>query len=243
MKRFFAPPEIAARDEFDLPEMEGHHAVRVLRCRVGEPVQVLDGAGSMLVCEVVNATRSTLGVRVSTRNSEPRPMRELVLAQAILKGKAMDLVVEKATELGATRIIPLISDHSVAIPDGVKQDGKVEKWRNTALAAIKQCGRTWLPRIEPPNSMDKILAEPDRVYELVASLQGAVEPLTEIATELPPGRPVRVWIGPEGDFSEVEYGQLRQAGAQSVSLSDAVLRSETAAICALSCLQSPHMRR
>jgi len=237
VRRFYAPPEIASQDEFVLPDAEGHHASRVLRCRVNDEVVVVDGVGQSIRCKIAECSRSSVRVIVLARTVAEKPKQRLVLMQGIVKGKAMDLIVEKATELGVAAIVPVVSENAVAVPDSDKSGSKVDKWWGNALAAIKQCGRAWLPEIAPPTRFDGAIQQSGKARNLVASLQDDPLPLYQVAESLRLEESVNVWIGPEGDFTNDEYRQLDTIGATSVSLSDAVLRSETAAICALSCLR------
>lgn len=238
MRRFYAPPETATEEEFLLPDSEARHAIRVLRCRVGESIQVLDGAGQTIECEIAEATRSVLRVNVLSRVTTAKPTRRLVLMQGSVKAKAMDLIVEKATELGVSEIVPVISTNSVSVPNTEKSNSKVEKWRAQALAAIKQCGRVWLPEIASPKRFEQAIGTVGEAQNLVASLRDRPQSILSVSNSMDTDGCIRIWIGPEGDFTDAEYDQLDELGSINVRLSDAVLRSETAAICALSCLQS-----
>lgn len=171
----------------------------------------------------------------------PLPCR-LTLIQAITKQWSMDLIVQKATELGAARIVPILSERSVPRIDPAEGARKVEKWRALAVEAIKQCGTPWLPQIDLPNTPTAFLAKgTPSPLTLLASLQpGARHPSEPLAAHAEehgaPARDVAVWVGPEGDFTPAELNQIRSAGAHPISLGPLVLRSETAAIYCLSVL-------
>jgi 16S rRNA (uracil1498-N3)-methyltransferase len=154
----------------------------------------------------------------------------------------MDLIVQKATELGVHRIVPILSERSVSQIEDDAAASKLEKWHATMVESIKQCGSTWLPMIEPPQPVQKFLAAGEKFdLSLVASLQSdARHPrqfFQNFASEKKRApKSVCVWVGPEGDFTPAEMNVIRQAGALPMTLGPLVLRSETAAIYCLSIL-------
>jgi 16S rRNA (uracil1498-N3)-methyltransferase len=242
MHRFFVPPDQAQKPILTLSEAEAHHALHVLRVRKGERVVVLDGAGHELLCEVDDADRSTVSLRVVQKQSLPPLPYRLTLAQAVTRTKTMDLIVQKATELGAHCIVPIVSERSVSQIEEESAAAKLEKWLATTVEAVKQCGSPWLPKLEPPQTVQKFLASSERFdLSLLASLQpDARHPrqyFQSFATERH-GMPktVCVWVGPEGDFTPAEINAIRQAGTFPITLGQLVLRSETAAIYCLSVL-------
>ena len=165
----------------------------------------------------------------------------MILAQSIIKGKAMDLVVQKATELGVSRIAPILTERTVARPDAREFGAKREKWRDVAIEACKQCGAVWLPEIDEPTALEDALSLCGKAgrLSLAAALEGdAVEIAAGFEAygrkESRPPESVAIWIGPEGDFTAGELRALKKAGAVPVTLGGLTLRSETAALCALS---------
>lgn len=249
MHRFHLPPAQVRANTFNLSETEAHHAVQVLRVRVGERVVVLDGAGQELLCEVVGADRQQVNLKVVQRHAIPPLPYELTLLQAITKGKTMDMIVQKATELGAHRIVPILSERTVAQVDTERATSKVEKWEATTIEAIKQCGSAWLPKVEAPVSPKDYLARGEAFdLHLIASLQeDSRHPRERFETfcaergRCP--RTIGIWVGPEGDFTPAEVNAIRSAGALAITLGQLILRSETAAVYCLSVLnyelQSP----
>ena len=242
MHRFLVPPELAALDTFALPEGEAHHAANVLRVSPGDPVVVLDGHGCELHCHIAAATRRAVTLAVRERRTHPRPAWSITLCPAILKGKAFDLLLQKATELGATRILPIRCERTVAQPAAEDTADKLEKWRATCIEAAKQCGTPWLPKIENPLTPAALLkrAEPFDL-SLVASLApGAAHPrkilrdFSERHGHLP--KSLAVWIGPEGDFSAAELSLLENSGVRPITLGPYTLRAETAVLYTLSIL-------
>jgi len=225
-----------------LTDREAHHALHVLRLRRGDAVTVLNGAGDELRCTVADAAKKTLHLTVIERKKHaPLPAR-VTLVQALPKGKLMDSIVQKATELGVGRIVPLLSERVVAHVDGESAAGKAEKWRQAGIEAIKQCGSPWLPVIELPVTPREFLARKE-VFELplVASLQpnarnarGYFQEFQKCHNRVP--KTVCLWVGPEGDFSPGEYDAIAAAGVLPINLGPLVLRVDTATVAALAVL-------
>ena len=218
---------------------EAHHALHVLRLKQGDPVTILDGNGTIYQCKIAGASKAE--VRLSLQESRtvaPKPWR-ITLFQAIPKGKTFELIIEKATELGAKRIVPILSQRVVSTPE--KPERKLERWKLTAIESIKQCGSPWLPAIERPVKLqDAIKNDLSFDLSLVASLQsGAKYPkqwLDNLKSTSVKTTDIAIWVGPEGDFTPEEVALLEYAGARPITLGDLVLRVETAAIYCLSML-------
>ena len=242
MHRFYIPPEQASRSELTLDDRESNHAVNVLRIRERERVVVMDGAGGECLCEVVAADKKAVRLAVKQRNQHERLPYQITLLQAMTKGKSMDFIVQKATELCVHRIVPLGSERSVAQVDPADAQSKIDKWRAIAVDSIKQCGCPWLPEIEAPISPRAQLAAGES-FDLcvIASLQGNTRHPRECVEEhqaehgARPGT-VGLWIGPEGDFTPAESNEIISAGYLPITLGRVVLRSETAAVYCLSVL-------
>src|SRR5688572_22959970 len=150
MHRFFLPPAECTGPRLLLPEREAHHAVHVLRLQAGQLVTVLDGAGTQLACEVADVNRKKVELAVRQRTQVPQPAFQITLLQAIVKGKTMETIIQKSTELGVSRIVPLQTERVVAQLDREGAEHKQNKWQLTAIEALKQCGSPWLPQIGPP---------------------------------------------------------------------------------------------
>ncbi|MFQ3671198.1 MAG: 16S rRNA (uracil(1498)-N(3))-methyltransferase, partial [Verrucomicrobiia bacterium] len=162
------------------------------------------------------------------------------LGQAIPKGKSMDLILQKATELGAACITPILAERSVVDLDAERIEAKRDKWQTTVLEACKQCGQNWLPEVQVPARLQDFLDGLPKVgLRLIASLQPDARPMPVVLREATAGGPLRevtLMIGPEGDFTPAELGRARAAGFLPVSLGPHVLRTETASLFCLSAL-------
>jgi len=260
--RAYAPEVIADATEIRLTPAESHHLVTVNRCGRGDPVIAFDGHGHEWVTECIDPSKSAAVLRVrETRQAKPLP-HEITLGQALPKGSTMDDIIRQATEVGAARIVPLQSERTQVHLDGDRQDKKLEKWRLAAIEAAKQCGNPWLPEITPVQTLGKFLsrwapmspsatgvgmetdAHPAQAYDLklVASLHADTTTLKAALAHYRAkhaGAPKKVlWlIGPEGDFSPGEMTAAISAGFQPITLGPLVLRSDTAAVYAMSILR------
>jgi 16S rRNA (uracil1498-N3)-methyltransferase len=238
--RAHCPPPV--RDEIRLTPEESHHLVVVNRCGRGDPVVAFDGHGREWITECIDASKAAAVLRVKSARQAPPLPHEITLGQALPKGATMDDIIRQATEVGAARIVPLLSERTQVHLDADRQDKKIEKWRVTAIEAAKQCGNPWLPEIAPLQPFSAfVAAAKDYDLKLVASLHAGTMSL-KIALRHYHDRhqaaPRKVlWlVGPEGDFSPAEMTAAITAGFQPITLGPLVLRSDTAAIYALSIL-------
>ena len=240
MHRFHLPPDQCRGDALTLEGAEAHHALRVLRIREGERVAVLDGAGQILSCEVTGAAQRSLSLRAIERRTTPPPLSAITLIQAVPKGKIIENIIQKATELGAARIVPILSERVVTQISSEDAQARAEKWQHIAIEAIKQCGSPWLTKVEAPVPLDVFLTRTEK-FEL--PLVGCLEPDSRhprehferfFSAQKRAPKAVAVWVGPEGDFTPDEYAAIKSSGAFPISLGPLVLRVETAAIYCLS---------
>ena len=236
MHRFYVEPGQSGKEMIELSEREVHHALNVLRLKEGERVVGLDGEGAELSCTVAKLGKKGVTLRVYQRNAIPPLPYQLTLVQAVPKGKAMEIIVQKAAELGAWKVVPVMSERTVAHLDEDRSESKVEKWRWIGIDAIKQCGSAWLPKFAEPVKPAQYLTAGERTdLALIASLQpGAKHPRTylkEFVNERKrKPKSITVWVGPEGDFTPAEVNSVVATGALPITLGPLVLRSETAAI-------------
>lgn len=236
MRRFYLPPQECRDSHLVLTGSEAHHAADVLRLKPGEKVIVLDGAGAEYVCGVKAVTRKKVELEVQSQTTEPQPAWEITLAQAVPKGKTLEAIIQKATELGVWRVVPLLTQRVTTHLEGESIEHKAAKYRQTAVEAIKQCGQRWLPRVDPPITLPAWLDRREKFdLALVASLQDdSRHPRTYFLASARPPKTLCILIGPEGDFAPEEMEAIKAAGAKPMTLGPLVLRSETAALCALS---------
>lgn len=215
---------------------EAHHAVAVRRMRVGEPVALTDGLGTLVVGEVAATGKRVLTVTVTSVEVGDRPAPDVLVVQALPKGDRGELAVELLTEVGVGRVVPWAASRSVAVWRGERADKSLAKWRATAREAAKQARRTWHPEVAP-------LASTAEVVGLVAAAdlgvvlhEGATAPLADLV--VPVAGTVVVVVGPEGGLTDAEVADLAAAGAHPVRLGAEVLRTSTAGVAATAALLS-----
>jgi 16S rRNA (uracil1498-N3)-methyltransferase len=227
---------LAAGERVILEGNAASHVSRVLRLRVGEALTLFNGAGGEYAASI-DAAR---GGRLTVAVGEPRAVERespltLTLAQGVSRGERMDLVVQKATELGVSGIVPLFTERSVVRLGAQQAERKLNHWRAIAIAACEQSGRNRLPKVAPPLSLaDLLRSGADREGGRLLLSPGATSRLDALPH---PATSVTVLIGPEGGLTDAEQEAAVAAGFLPVRLGPRVLRTETAAIAALALLQ------
>ena len=234
MARFYLAPENWSQNPM-LSGDEARHLSQVLRIKAGERINVFDGEGRRADAEVLTVARDSVSIRLGEIQSPVPPLPAITLAQAIPKGKNMDLIIQKSVELGIAAIQPLVTRNTIVQPG----EGKSEKWRRNALEACKQCGQDRLPRIAEPCSLEVWLTSQVNApgLKLIASLAEGAMPLRNTLRNYPGTAAVTLLIGPEGDFSPQETAAALAAGLIPITLGSIVLRVETATLFCLSALR------
>lgn len=245
LRAYIAAPElptpVTIGDVLTLDREESHHLVKVRRAREGEKVDVLDGAGHVYFTTLLEAKGKRACLRVEgQRPARPAPFR-LSLGLAVLKGKAMEHAIQKATELGAARILPLATENAEVHLDPEREREKRAKWHTVAVESCKQCGNTVVPSIEAVHTLEGALlaangeAPPLRLiaslHERPVEVDEAVAAYRQREHRLP--QEALVLVGPEGDFTPAEYAAAARTGCTPVTLGPTVLRAETAVAVAL----------
>lgn len=219
--RFFYPGGFES-DKITLTGIEAHHLLHVLRAQPGTSVELFDGKGESADGEVVEIRRKEADISLGTRRKS-LALRSLTLLTAVPKGDRFRWLVEKATELGVTSLIPLSTARSVVSP----RESKLHKMEQTVIAACKQSGRNWLMAVGELTTLPEALQQlPETEQVLAAHPSGSS--LAERHSSSDGG--CTLVIGPEGGFTEGECTLLLSANASVVSLGESILRTETAAI-------------
>lgn len=236
MPRFFCPAPLPTTGDFDLPPDAAHHASRVLRLRVGDELQMFDGAGHE--CHGVIADLSGKRVLVSDIKSvdtfRESPLHT-VLAQALCSSEKMDWIIQKATELGVTEIQPLDTERSVARLSAERAEKRMAHWQQVTISACEQCGRNTLPVIHPPID---IMVWLRKLHEQTGSKFILLpEGATALSAQARPVGPAVLMIGAEGGFSPAESETALLCGFTPIRMGARVMRTETAAIAGLTALQ------
>jgi 16S rRNA (uracil1498-N3)-methyltransferase len=242
MHRFYLGPENWQSDALVLTGSEAHHCRNVLRLEIGNKVVLFDGRGRELTAEITSSEAAQVRFRKLHETQTPPLRCRITLGQAIPKGKNMDLIVQKAVEIGAAEIAPILSDRTVVRLDEESAASKQAKWQTVAIEAAKQCGQNWLPKVHTPQTLAQFFQEPRRFdLQLIGSLQSDAVHLKRILAEYSAehgDRPASVLmlVGPEGDFTPAELSLARGQGCRPITLGPIVLRVETASIYCLSIL-------
>jgi len=244
-RRFYAPPVAFALEErtVSLGAAEARHARGVLRLQPGNEVYVFDGAGKEFRCAVREFSRdgAVLDVLEEVEPARPESPLSLTLGIALLKGEKFDLVVQKATELGASRIVPVATTRAdVRIRNGDDAKRRVMRWQRIALEAAKQCGRARLPEIEEPVAFEALAdrTAPGGELRLMFAERNGTS-LVEVAHN-PQSGSVKVFalVGSEGGWTDEEIKLAREGGWKIVTLGGRTMRAETAAIAIVALLQN-----
>ncbi|WP_438280135.1 16S rRNA (uracil(1498)-N(3))-methyltransferase [Pseudomonas alabamensis] len=231
VSRFFIDAALSL-GEHDLPEAQAHYIGRVLRLAAGDAVQLFDGSGQEFRGHVLEVGKKHVRVTLDQAlPGQPESPLHIHLGQGLSRGERMDWAIQKATELGAQEITPIVSERCEVRLKDERADKRMAHWRQVAISACEQCGRSTLPVIHPPTALADWTASVEADLKLV--LHPVAEPLT---THERPAR-LAFLIGPEGGLSEAEVEQAKGKGFQAARLGPRVLRTETAPVVALAVAQ------
>ena len=239
VSRFFVDAPLQAGARVRLPEPAATHLVRVLRASAGDACVLFNGDGRDYSARIVTAgKRDALVEIVDGRDIGNESPLRLTLLQSLARGEKMDLVLQKATELGVAGFVPVASERSEVRLEGERVDKRVAHWRNVVVAACEQSGRARVPGLSAPLPLAQALTALDAGSRRLLLDPGgacAVGALT-----VPPGAGVVLAIGPEGGWSPRDRATLAEAGFEGVRLGPRILRTETAGIAAIAVLQALH---
>lgn len=232
--RFYCPVALQAPSTLELPDRTYHHAIQVLRLKVGEPLILFNGQTAtdyLAVLETITKRSALVRIESYTAIQRESPFA-LTLALAIIKPDKMDFALQKAVELGVTAVQPLLTERSVIRVLKDKQDKKLQHWEGILIAACEQSGRTQIPELKQPLTLEEYLNQPALGTRIILSptAQQALGNTLKTAG-------IEMMIGPEGGFTEEELEQCIHAEVQAFSLGPRILRAETACMSALTLLQ------
>lgn len=235
MNRLLVP---SARIEGDVATVSGeslHYLSRVLRLAVGDAVEVFDGEGSAWDGTVATVSPEEATIRLGDRRTQPELPR-ITLAQGLAKGDKLDLVVQKATELGVSRIAPLRLERCVVQLDASRGADRARRWRKIAEEAARQSGRMDVPAVEEPASLDAFLDAAQARGDRIAVLWEEQDPGVRMGPWLQahPDQPIALIVGPEGGLTPAEVEAIRRRGGEVLSLGTRILRTETVGLAVLS---------
>ena len=235
MPRVFIPAQLLDHERVTLDRIASRHLVKVLRLQAGAEVCVFDGCGTEIEGRIVRASAAGVEVALGARHRVALPLASITLLQSVPRGDRMDFIVQKTTELGVTRIIPVLSARGMVKPP----PGKTRRWRTIAQEAARQSGRADVPEVAEVTALDAALAGAAEAggTRLVLWEEERALPLRQIFAQAPL-LPVTLLIGPEGGLSQEEVASARTQGFRTVGLGPRILRVETAALVAVALTQS-----
>jgi len=233
----FHVPRAAPGAHVELPEHAAHHAREVLRLRAGAAVRVFDGAGHEWDAVLDQVTRRTVSARMlHAVAARPESPLRLVLAMAVLKGDRMELVLQKATELGVAEVWPVVTFRTDAAARPALHGSRSERWERVAAGAAEQCGRAHVPHVAPTVTLRALLDRPFDGRRVALLETPGHAPLASLALDA--RTPLLLLVGPAGGFEPAEAAQLAAASFLAASLGPRILRAETAAVAAVAIAQS-----
>ena len=237
--RIFVPHPLQSGRDIDLPLQAGEHLVRVLRLDRGYPLRLFDGEGREFAGEIASLAKRAVTARVldAIETTDVESPLRITLGQGIARGEKMDWVLQKATELGVARIVPLVTDRTEVKLDAERAERRLAHWQAVLASACEQCGRNRIPEI----------AEPVKLHDWAArlgdeaGLRLALDPNGDArARELVIDTQATLAVGPEGGLSDHDLATLAQADFRGLRLGPRILRTETAGLAAIAALQAIH---
>lgn len=239
MHHFFAEPSQIADGKATIIGADVNHMKNVLRMKPGEQVEISDGDGLRYICVIENFADECVHLRIEDVEAYAVELpSKIYLFQGLPKSDKMELIVQKAVELGAFEVIPVVTKRAVVKLDEKKAAKKVQRWNAISEGAAKQSGRSIVPKVHDVLSYAEALEYARQMdVRLIPYEKASGMEVTRQAVEtIRPGQSVAVFIGPEGGFEEAEVEQAEEAGALPVSLGKRILRTETAGLAVLSVL-------
>ncbi|NLJ76910.1 MAG: 16S rRNA (uracil(1498)-N(3))-methyltransferase [Peptococcaceae bacterium] len=239
-RRFFVDPAFIDDPLIRITGPDVNHITRVLRLGPGSTVVVLDGRGRSYEAEIQNPGKEEVLCRIKKELlTVPACPVKLTLAQGVTKGDKMNMIIQKGTELGASRFIPLICRRTVVKLDAGRMDKKIRRWQRIAMEAAKQCRRPDVPEVTEAMGLDRLLASlPRQCVALMPWEEERHVLLKDVLRKSHTGEEVYVLIGPEGGFAASEVEQAQACGVKSVTLGPRILRTETAGMAVLTMVLS-----
>ncbi|MFI9652703.1 16S rRNA (uracil(1498)-N(3))-methyltransferase [Guyparkeria halopsychrophila] len=234
-RRVFVDHELQAGREIDLPADTVNYLRNVLRLKDGQPLELFNGRGQRAHGRLALARREARALVESSKISPEESVVPITLMAALAKGEKMELVIQKAVELGVTTIAPVETERSVLELKGSRAEKRLIRWRQIMINACEQCGRDTLPTIEPIRSLHQALMATDAPIRLVLDPR-AQQPLTALRDQ-PRPTGVALLVGPEGGLTDGEVARAGEQGFRALTLGPRILRAETAAITGVAILQ------
>ena len=239
MYRFYIEPSQKQGDTIEIVGEDVNHIKNVLRMKNGEKFILCDGAGMDYLCELAGSReRNLVATVLEEKQSDTELPVRLVLYQGLPKKDKMELIIQKAVELGAAEIVPVMTKRTIVKTEGGKEEKKLTRWQSIAESAAKQSGRGVIPEVTKVHTWKEALASMEKLDYNVILYENAegMKPTAECLKVAGKKRSIGIFVGPEGGFTEEEVAQCEEHGAKRLSLGKRILRTETAGLAMLSML-------
>ena len=239
MHRFFVEPEQVGQDMVTITGNDVNHMKNVLRMKQGDKIGISDGTGMEYTCEVESLDQWAVTARIlETQDSRRELASRITLFQGLPKSDKMELIIQKAVELGVYEVIPVATRNTVVRLDKKKEESKRKRWQAIAESAAKQSKRMLIPNVHEVLTFKEALkyAESMDVRLIPYELAKGMQETKEILADIQPGQSIGIFIGPEGGFEEKEVETAISEGAKPITLGKRILRTETAGLAILSVL-------
>ncbi len=239
MYRFYIEPSQKQGDSIEIIGEDVNHIKNVLRMKNGEKFILCDGAGTDYLCELAGSKeRNLVATVLEEKKSETELPVHLVLYQGLPKKDKMELIIQKAVELGAAEIVPVVTKRTIVKTEGGKEEKKLARWQAIAESAAKQSGRGVIPTVAKVHTWKEALASMENLDYNVILYENAegMKPTAECLKVAGQKGSIGIFVGPEGGFTEDEVAQCKDHGAECLSLGKRILRTETAGLAMLSML-------
>lgn len=239
MHHFFVTPNQIREDRIYIEGSDVNHIKNVLRMKIGEELQISDGGQGKYLCEIESMSSEEICTWIKEKQAADTELpSKIYLFQGLPKSDKMELIIQKAVELGVFEIVPVATKRAVVKLDDKKAGKKVERWNSIAEGGAKQSGRNVVPKVTRVMSFKEAVAYAKDLdvilvpYELAKGMQETKQVISAII----PGQSVGIFIGPEGGFEETEVEYAMENGAKAITLGKRILRTETAGLTTLSIL-------
>ncbi len=237
MPRFHIQSEQIKDGVVRLSREESRHAISVLRLKAGDAAEVFDGLGKEFPAVVIGAKEGLLSLSIGENSKKcVAPPAEITIAASVIKPERMELMIQKACELGVYEIVPLLTERSVVRLSRERWESKIKRWQKIAVESCKQCGRAFVPKIHGVGDLRSFMAQFKQYEKILIPTLAIPGDSVYGSLKKAAAKKTLVLIGPEGDFTKNEVEMAIEHGAQPVTLGPLVMRSETAAIYILSIL-------
>ena len=239
MHTFYVPPPQIHTDTATITGSEQHHLRNVLRLTPGATIRMIDGQGNVYTAEVldIGTNRKPSEARILTHEFHANRLPALTLFQGLPKNDKMALILQKATEIGVTQIVPIYAAHALQKPS----QNRYERWHRVVISATKQCQRAWLPEVRSPETFEASLTQLDKfalrlILNPHLTQESRPQHIKTVLRKVSQPTAIALFVGPEGGFSDREVTAAIQSGCVPVTLGTNILRTETAAIVAVAAI-------